>query len=136
MTHTNLSGTGQLSTRQFLVVAALGIVLWFVAAILLRLLGPLGAFEGLNRALLYLAIIPGTVPFVFLIRWVAGLKTVQTALGCALATGAALIFDGLAFAYWPALYGQTQEHIMAASATVLWGGGVAILLGFFFNRSS
>jgi hypothetical protein len=131
-----LSDTANLSVGQFMIVAALGIVLWFIAAILLRLVGPLGAFDGINRALLYLAIVPGTVPFVFLIRWAAGLKKTQTALGCALVTGAALISDGLAFAYWPTLYGSTQEHIMAASAAVLWGGGVAILLGFLFNRSS
>ena len=53
-----------LSTRQTGTLAVIGAVLWFIAAILLRNIGPLGAFEGGNRVLLYALTIPGTIPFI------------------------------------------------------------------------
>ena len=54
-------------------VVAMGAVFWFSVVLLIRVLAPLGALEGGMRVLVYLLVIPGTVPFVWLFQWAAGL---------------------------------------------------------------
>ncbi|MEL6388366.1 MAG: hypothetical protein AAFR00_13530 [Pseudomonadota bacterium] len=134
MQHLQASAMTPLSARQYLICAIFGGVLWFAAAFLLRYVGPLGVYEGSGRALLYGLVIPGTVPFVFMIRWAAGLTKAQTALAVAFATASALVLDGMATAWMPGLYGATDALVLGAAAAILWGGGVAIFLGFLFSR--
>ena len=122
------------STRQLGVTILMGVVLWFVAAMLLRYLEPMGVLDGHARALTYALIIPGTLPFVFVIQMLAGLERNQLALGLSLATGSALLCDGIATAWFPALYGPTDDSVLRSASAILWGGGVAIYLGFLFNR--
>jgi len=124
-----------LSGVQFAAVAAFGAALWLAAALLLRWLGPLGAYEGAARVLLYAAIIPGTAPFVVLVRRLACLRRDQVALGVSVATGAAAMLDGVALAWFPQLYGATVALVAGAGGTILWGAGVAIALGCVFNRA-
>lgn len=123
------------SGRQLGITILMGVVLWFVAAIMLRYLEPMGVLDGNARALTYALIIPGTVPFVFLIKIAAGLGRHQLALGLSLATGTALLCDGVATAWFPALYGPDDDSVLRSAAAILWGGGGAIFLGFLFNRA-
>lgn len=134
VTDTNMLAIAPMTRRQMIACFVLGVVLWFVAAMLLKVLGPMGIHDGNARFLLYALIIPGTVPFVFLIRWMAGLSRAQTGLGAAFTTASALVLDGIAVAWFPALYGAADSLVLGASAAILWGGGVAILLGFLFSR--
>lgn len=134
VTDTSRQAIARMTLRQMIVCCVLGVVLWFVAAMLLKVLGPMGIYEGSARILLYALIIPGTVPFVFLIRWMAGLSGAQTGLGAALTTASALLLDGIAVAWFPVLYGSAESLVLGASAAILWGGGVAIFLGFLFSR--
>jgi len=122
------------SGKQLVITAMMGVVLWFVAAIMLRYLEPMGVLDGNARLLTYALIIPGTVPFVFLIKIVAGLSRNQIALALSLATGTALLCDGIATAWFPELYGSTDDSVLRSASAILWGGGVAIWLGFLFNR--
>ena len=126
--------TAGLSSRQFILTAMMGVGLWFVAAILLRYLEPMGVLDGNARILTYVLIILGTLPFVFLIQMIAGLGRHQLALGLSLATGAALLCDGVATAWFPSLYGQTDDSVLRSASAILWGAGVAIGLGFVCNR--
>ena len=128
--------TAGLSARQFFVTALMGVGLWLVAAILLRYLEPMGVLDGNARILTYALVIPGTLPFVFLIKFIAGLGRHQLALGLSLATGAALLCDGIATAWFPALYGATDDSVLRSASAILWGGGVAIALGFLCNRET
>jgi hypothetical protein len=124
-----------LSQRQLAILVATGIVLWFVAAILLRTIGPTGALEGSAVVISYTLTIPGTIPFVLLIRKLAGIANDQTFLAMAIVTGSALLLDGIAVAYFPSLYGAEMEQVARAAGAVLWGAGVAIALGYFMNTS-
>lgn len=128
--------TAGFSGRQFIITVLMGVTLWFVAAIMLRYLEPMGVLNGQARILTYAMIIPGTLPFVFLIKLVAGLGRHQLALGLSLATGTALLCDGVATAWFPALYGPTDDSVLRSASTILWGGGVAIWLGFLCNREA
>ncbi len=122
-----------LSQPQLVRALAMGAALWLLAALLLKVLGPMGIYEGLNRVWLFLAIIPGTAPFVVLFRRVVGLKTEQITLGFSIGTGMAIVLDGLALSWIPWLYGGA-EYIAGAGATILWGGGVGIFLAWGMER--
>ncbi len=124
-----------LSSRQLLSTAGLGVSLWLAAALLIRLLAPMGVFEGSARVWLYALTIPGTVPFVFLVEKLAGLARTQVALGYSVATAAATLCDGVALAWYPDLYGGAGVSA-AAGAVILWGAGVGLALAFLRNRAS
>ncbi len=133
-TATSVSRTG-LAARQVVILTMVGASVWLAAALILRLVGPMGAYEGLGRAWLYLAIVPGTVPVIFLAGRLASLRRDQFVSGVALALMTATLLDGLALAWFPGLYGATASLQAGAGGAILWGAGVALALGFVFNRS-
>ncbi len=135
MTQQTPGGRLPLSAGQIITMAVFGAVLWLLAALTLRYLGPMGIYEGINRGVLYALIVPGTVPFVLLARWIGGLASNQIAIAYAVGTTSAMLLDGLALAWFPALYGGTPELVAGAGAAILWGAGVGQLLAFLFNRT-
>jgi hypothetical protein len=122
--------TGQ---RAILIIS--GWIFWFVGALICRVVGEMGWFDGTARFLVYAALVPGTVPVVLLARRMAKLADDQVALGIAIVTAAAVMLDGIALAWFPALYGPGIEQTAASGAVILWGGFVAIALGCWFNRA-
>ncbi len=112
-----------------------GALLWFVAAMMLQILGPMGIYEGSSRVILYVLIIPGTVPFLLIGFRVAKLEAHQYFVGTALMDMAAMLLDGVALAWFPALYGGEAELVAGAGAAILWGAAVALGLAFFMNRT-
>ena len=123
-----------LNARQVSILAALGAGLWLGAALLLRALAPLGVHDEGARVILYVAIVPGTWPFVLLLIRAAGLARRQALTGVAVALAVAMLLDGLALAWAPWLYGTTEAHVAAAGATILWGAGVFLVLGALASR--
>ncbi|MEO1045493.1 MAG: hypothetical protein AAFX04_08655 [Pseudomonadota bacterium] len=134
MTHATIPTAPRLAARQLLICILMGIALWFFAALLLRMLGQAELLSKGNMALLYALVIPGTIPFVYLIRLVARLHPGQLGPGLAVATAAAALCDGMALIWFPGLYGATTEIIAFSGASILWGAGVAIALGFLLDR--
>ena len=124
----------QLTTRQMTSLAGLGAGLWLAAALLLRALAPLGIYDGAMRGVLYLAIVPGTWPFVVMMRRVAGLSRGQVLPGVAVALMAATLLDGLALWLIPGLYGASVADTAGAGAAILWGAGVFLALGLVADR--
>jgi hypothetical protein len=125
-----------LTARQTVILSALGASLFLLAALMLRALADHGIYVGWGRVLLYALVIPGTAPFIFLLKQAAGLAKSQVAVGTAVATAAAILLDGIALAWFPGLYGTNVEHIAGAGAAILWGGGVGLVLGFLMNRAA
>jgi hypothetical protein len=111
----------------------MGAVLWLAAAFLLRWLGPMGVYEGWARVVLFLAIVPGTVPFIPLFARVAGLARDQLFTGFSVGTATAICLDGLALSWTPGLYGG-PDYVAGAGATILWGGGVGLFLAWIMGR--
>lgn len=131
----NLAANIGLSSRQFWTSVVMGIILWFVAAMMLRFLGPMGVYDGIARIVLYAAIIPGTLPFLILFQKIAGLTRQSVATGFSLGTATAMLCDGAALAWYPQLYGSGVELHAGAGGTILWGAGVGIFLAYALNRS-
>lgn len=123
-----------LSRRQFWVSIAIGIILWFLAAMILQVIGPLGALDGGWRAVTFLAVIPGTVPVALLLRRIVQLRGQQLVLAFGAGTMSAALCDGIALSWFPMLYGSGDAQIAASGATILWGVGVGLALAFAFAR--
>lgn len=119
-----------LTLAQIAILAAYGAVLWFLAALLIRAIGPMGSLDAGSRALTYALVVPGTLPCVLLARRIAGLARRQLAAGMAAATAAAALLDGIALAWFPALYGNEP----LAGAVILWGAGVGLVMGVVMSR--
>jgi hypothetical protein len=122
------------SPTQIALLAAIGAVLWFLAALLMRAIAPMPWYEGAGIALVYALVIPGTLPFILLSRKLAGLHKGQTAMGILVVTATALLLDGIAFAFFPALYADNPADTTQAAAAILWGAGVGLVLAFIFNK--
>jgi hypothetical protein len=123
----------RLTVRQLWITGAIGAALWLAAALLLNVLGPRGIYEGSNRVVLYLLVIPGTWPVLPMMAKLAGLAKTQLGLGMAFGTAVATLLDGLALAWWPALYGG-PDYVAGAGAVILWGAGVGMMYGFWTAR--
>jgi hypothetical protein len=131
----NTTGMQPLTSRQILVMALMGAVLWLAAALLIRALEPSNIFEGGTRVLVYALTLPGTWPFVLLLERFGRLARNQVAMGYAVGTASATLLDGLALAWLPSLYGSSVAHIAGAGAVILWGAGVGLVLAFIRNRA-
>jgi hypothetical protein len=125
---------GALAPHQFFILAIFGTILWFIAAMLVRILGPLGALSGVWRMVTYTLVVPGTIPAVLLARPIARLRRDQTATGITVVTAAALLLDGVAFAWFPMLYASDPASQLAGAAVILWGAGVGLVLGLAMNQ--
>jgi hypothetical protein len=123
-----------LSNQQTVLLIIIGAVLWFLAAIILRLIAPMGALEGSARLITYALVIPGTLPFVILTRMAAKLRSDQLFTGVAVVTMTALLIDGIVIAWFPAVYGGALPQVTNCAAAILWGAGVGLVLAFILNK--
>ena len=131
MTHS--SQTQPLTTKQMIILALYGAVLWFLAAMLVRTIGPMGALDGSARIITYALVIPGTIPAIWIGRTMAGLARDQTATALIVITATALLLDGIAHAWFPNLYGSDPALIVKGAAVIFWGAGVGLVLGLIMN---
>lgn len=128
--------TTSLTAKQSVVLILYGVILWFVAASLVRVIGPMGAFDGVAGFISFALIIPGTVPAIYGARCIAKLQTNQTAAAILIVTAAALLLDGIAHAWFPKLYGTDPALIIKGAAAIFWGAGVGLVLGLVMNKPS
>ena len=129
-----MTGSDKLTGGQVGILMIYGVVLWFLAAMLVRVLAPIGALSGVWQGVTYVLIVPGTVPAIWIARALAKLARGQTAMGILIVTAMALLLDGTAFAWFPALYGPDPAHWLTGAAVILWGAGVGLVLGIFMSR--
>jgi hypothetical protein len=128
-----LSTQRPLTAKQFIILALYGAALWFVAAMLVRTIGPMGALDGFGRVITYTLVVPGTVPAIWIGRALAKLERDQTAIALIVITATALLLDGIAHAWFPSLYGSDPALIVKGAAAVFWGAGVGLVLGLIMN---
>jgi len=120
---------GGLEPGQSARLIGLGLVLWALAAMLVRALAPLGVLSGSAAVWTYGAVLVGTWPVLLLVVRLAALVPGQVVPGTALLTLVALLLDGGVFAWVPWLYAAPELQLPCAAA-VLWGAGAGLLLAF------
>ncbi len=123
-----------LNTRQILILSLYGALLWFIAAMLVRTIGPMGALDGTARMITYALVIPATVPAIILGRLLSGIGPDQSAIATLIITAAALLMDGIAHAWFSEIYGNDPVLIVKGAAVIFWGAGVGLVLGLIMNR--
>jgi hypothetical protein len=126
--------TPSLTQKQLIFSVLYGVVLWFIAAMIVRYIGPMGAFEGMALAVTYALVIPGTVPFIMIGQKLLGLVKGQIAGSIMVVTATALLLDGIALNFFRGLYGNDPVIIMAGAALIMWGAGVGLVLGMVMGR--
>lgn len=129
------SSASALTNRQLFISALVGAILWLLAALMLRIIGPMGALDGTARIVTFALIVPGTVPFVYLLRAIAGLRGDQLLAGTAIATMAATLLDGVALSWATWIYGNAPSQLAGSGATILWGVGVGLALAHLIGGS-
>jgi hypothetical protein len=113
-----------MATTRVVALVAVGAILWFLAALLIRAMQPLGALHAPGVVVTYALVAVGTAPIVWLTRRLVGAE--ETVFAVTLVTGTAALLDGNALVWIPALYGPDTA---GAGAAILWGAGVALILG-------
>ena len=126
----------KLTTTQVAILTVYGAVLWLIAAMLVRIIGPMRALDGGWGALTYTLVIPGTVPAIIAARPLARLRRDQTLAGIVVVTATALLLDGIAHAWFSELYGTDPALIIKGAAVIFWGAGVGLVLAFAMNKEN
>ena len=117
-----------LSPVQLLILAAFSTVVWFLAAMFIRFVGPMGIFGGYKVIVLYALTIPATIPLNARSRKLVRAPKSQMVTVIAVTTAVATMLDGLAMSQFPALYGSDPAITGAGAAWLLWAIGVASVL--------
>lgn len=125
-----------LSRKQMSVLLVYGAVLWFLAAVLVRTITPMGAMDGFAVFTTFALIVPGTLPAIWLARRIAQLTPGQLPGAILVVTATALLLDGLAFAIVPSLYGNDPQLIIKSAAAIFWGAGVGLMLSQLLERGT
>ena len=126
---------GQLRCGQVTRLAALGIALWLLFALLIRFSIPTGLFgSAAASALLFAAAFPLAWLMIRLCQRIAALTPGQIVPGVAVASAAALPCDGVALTWVPGLYGADAASVLPAAAWLFWGVGVILALALVMAR--
>ncbi len=123
-----------LTAMQISILAVYGAVLWLLAAVIVRTIGPMGALDGISGIIVYALVIPGTVPAILAARPLAKLRGDQIIAGIAVVTATALLLDGIAHIWFPAIYGTDAALIIKGAAAIFWGAGVGLVLALMMNK--
>ncbi len=124
----------RLRANQVVSLAVFGVVAWLVAALFIRYSTPWGLFSSAASVPLFVLTVPGAWLLVRVGRRVGSLQPSQLVAGIAVADAAALLCDGIALTWAPALYGTDAASILPAAAWLLWGVGVIFALALFSAR--
>jgi hypothetical protein len=121
-----------LSPTQTISFLFLGLAFWFLAALFIRFFGA-GIFVAGNPWLL--ALFLAAIPMAWgLVRLSGGLGRIRgPALfpAATLLSVVGLLLDGVAIAWFPALYGLPTAALVLAAAWLLWGVGVLIGMAYW-----
>jgi hypothetical protein len=128
------SANNALNSQQLLVVSSLGVLFWFVFAMLIQLGNRLGTFGGAIGAMTFLGSIPVAWLLILVIKTMAGLTTGQIFTGLGISSAIAGLCDGIALTWHPSLYGSEASTALLGAAYILWGVGVILILAYVMDN--
>lgn len=116
------------------ILVAMGAVYWFVAALVVRWTSANWVGNDAKTVLVFGLIIVATVPALFLGLRLAGLGRDRAQIAAAIMTGSALLLDGVALTWGQSLYGTDPAVVLGGAASIMWGAGVALVLGMVLEQ--
>lgn len=116
-------------------LVALGAIFWFLAALVIRFLGP-GVFAPGSAVLLlvFALAVPIAWGFVWLGTAIAGARGAAVVPAVAIMAATAMLLDGVALTWFPALYGLPPASLVIVGACLLWGVGWCLVIAFLWGR--
>jgi hypothetical protein len=117
-----------LKPAQIVILTVFSTVVWFLAAMFIRFVGPMGVFHGYKVIALYALTIPATAPLNARSRKLVRAPKSQMVTVIAVTSAVATMLDGVAMSQFPALYGADPAITGAGAAWLLWAIGVAGVL--------
>lgn len=132
--HAVTSHSSSLTSGQIITATIIGLILWFAAAMTVRLGGPAGFFGPTGSLLLFAVGIPISWGSVFLTRRIARLQPGQTLPAIAIGLIAATFADGIVLTWFRDLYGADPAVVGYGAAWILWGVGLFLLIAYLEDR--
>ncbi len=126
----------RLTARKILILIALTVPVWFLAAMFIRWRGPHGVFTGTQAMVLYLLTIPCTMPLNWWSRRIVSLPRHELPKVISVTSATAILLDGFAMNRFPALYGSSPAIMAGGAAWLLWAIGIALTLALVSASSS
>ena len=124
----------RLTANQFVRLAAMGVFYWFVAAQFVRLTAAGWVGHVGLTIFTFLLIVVVTVPALWVGCKIAAVDRPRWSAGAAVMTATALLSDGIAITWFRGLYGTDPATVLGGAAAILWGAGVALVLGMALER--
>lgn len=113
----------------------IGVVLWFVAAMMIRFLGPAVFVPGSAALPLVFAL---SIPVAWAFLWVGttgiGVRGAAVMPAVIIMSFTAMFLDGLALTFFPALYGLPPASLLMGAALLLWGVAWIQFIAFVQTR--
>jgi hypothetical protein len=103
----------------------LAAVLWFLVTLNIRLM-PNTLMDPVAGPMSFVMAVPGGWISVWLTKWVGRLSWDQVLPGVAVVGAVAMMMDGTALRWFPALYGLNDTTVRLGAAGLLWGYGVGL----------
>ena len=136
MTSPNASIAERLPVRAtaLTILVAMGAVYWFIAALVVRWTAANWVGNNAMTMVVFGLIVLATVPALLLGMRLASLERARAQISATVMTGTALLLDGLALIWIPTLYGTDPQVVVGGAASIMWGAGVALVLGMVLER--
>ncbi len=119
---------------QTAVLALMGAVFWLVAALVVRWSAAVWAGHEGPTALVFVLVIAATAPGLALGARVAGVGRDRFMAVATIMAAMATLLDGIALTWFRPLYGSDPATVLSGAAAILWGVGVALVLGLVLQR--
>ena len=122
------------TTRQFVILALMGALFGFIAALVVRWTASDWAGHDSATVLVFVLIVAATIPALFLGARAAGVgRDLFLAVG-SIMVGVAALLDSIALTWFRPLYGADPATVLAGAAAILWGAGIALVLAIVLQR--
>jgi hypothetical protein len=131
----HLASRSKSSSQSIVLYVVLGVVFWFGAALLVRILGE-AVFTPNNPLLIVMFVV--AIPIGRLFIWVAQrlgkLGDDAVFAPAVMMTQVALLLDGIAITWFPQLYGESHTTVMLGAALIMWGAGIGLIIAWIMAK--
>ncbi len=117
------------------VLIALGVAFWFLAAMAFRFLGPFVLVPGSTTLpLVFILTVPIAWAFVWAGITLGGARGAAVLPAVVVMSFTAMLLDGLALTFFPALYGLPTASLLIVAALLLWGVGLILVIAYIWPQ--